>query len=659
MRRLFFSLLGGRLQLVLVVAFSLVAALTVGLNALAVSEVIRDYLETTESDLVARDMNLAKAFYQLKLDEVAAISYRLALDTWVKQNLADAIQGKTEALHIIDQQITNKITVLALGGTHLIAVLDAEGNILVSRVLSSQDELSLMFTDGKLSCLPIVQQVLSTGIEYAATEVLSDGCLQQVGLAEQAAISLKETAKAAPQPFDPREGSAGLALAGVYPLRARNGQVMGAVLAAHLVNNDFTLVDRIKEVAGVDTVTIFFGDLRVSTNVPDEQGNRAVGTRVSQDVFDQVLLEGREYVGRAYVVNEWFITRYEPLHDYSGQVVGILYVGALESTFQTLVQAVTNRVGLIALVCIVLAGVIAVPMAGFISRPIAELVEANRRLAQGDMTIRVEPYGSGELALLGHSFNSMVETLQETQQELLHKENLASMGQLAAGVAHELNNPLGTIMLYSDIMAQEASPQDPRRQDLEMIIKETNRCKVIVRDLLNFARQNKVMTQPTNLNALLQKLTAEQRKHPKFEGIEILLELDPALPTIQADELQLQQVFINLMNNAAEAMEVKGGGQLTITTRLAVYGQGVEIAVTDTGTGISEENRAKLFTPFFTTKPVGKGTGLGLAIVYGIIKMHRGQIQVQSQEGAGSTFTITLPLRLPESSESMEGIDAL
>jgi len=656
MKRFFSSLLGGRLQIVLVAAFSLVAALTVGLNALVVSQVIQDYLETAEDNQVARDMDLAEAFYQLRLDEIRAIAQRMARDPRVFQSLPAAAQGQPEAIQFIDQQIIHKVTVPGLGGTHLIVALDDKGNILVGRAMSPEGPLSPMILGGNCGPLAIVEKALSTGEEHIATEIIPVECLRQMGLAEQARILLIDTPKAAPEPFDPREGTAGLALTDVYPVLGEDGQVIGAVLVAHLFNNDFTLVDHVKEVAGVDTVTIFFGDLRVSTNVMTVEGERAVGTRVSQEVYDVVLDQGRDYVGRAYVVNEWFITRYEPLHDHKGQVVGSLYVGARESAFQSLVHDITNRVGLIALVCIVLAGIIAVPIARLVTRPIAELVKANRRLAQGDVTVRVQPYGSGELAVLGQSFNNMVETLHETQQELLHKENLASMGQLAAGVAHELNNPLGTILLYSDILYKEAAEDDSRRDDLQMIVKEANRCKVIVRDLLNFARQSKVLAQPTDLDELLEKLTAEQKKHPRFDNVEIVLELDTALPTIQADPLQLQQIFINLMDNAAEAMEAKGRGRLTITTRQAPYGQGVEVSVTDTGTGIPEKYRPRLFKPFFTTKPVGSGTGLGLAIVYGIVKMHRGQVQVQSEEGKGTTFTITLPLRLPATPEPTEGI---
>jgi two-component system NtrC family sensor kinase len=301
--------------------------------------------------------------------------------------------------------------------------------------------------------------------------------------------------------------------------------------------------------------------------------------------------------------------------------------------------------GLIALVCIGLAGVIAVPIARLITRPIAELVEANRRLAQGDMTVRVQPYGSGELAVLGQSFNSMVKTLHQTRQDLLHKERLASMGQLAAGMAHEINNPLGTILLFSDVMYKEAREDDPRRDDLKMIINETTRCKNIVADLLNFARQQEVLAQETDIHTLLEQVIEGVSLKPIFQKVEFVRQFSPYLPTIQADPAQLQQVFVNLLNNAAEAMA--DGGTITLATR-PVNNQWVEIRVSDSGCGIPEENLGKLFTPFFTTKALGKGTGLGLSIVYGIIKMHRGQITVQSQVGQGTTFTVTLPVQLPK-----------
>jgi two-component system NtrC family sensor kinase len=643
MMRFLRRLVGGRLLVVLVISFMFVSALTVGLGAAVTSRVINDYMAEAEAERVERDMVLAKAFYQLKLDEVAALSYRLALDPWVQENFQGAKQGDPKAIHIIDQQITNKIAVLALSGTHFITVMDQEGNILVGRVLDRYGSLSPTITRGNWGQLPIVQTVLATGMEQKATEIIPAEFLAQVGLAEQAYIPLQETPLAAPTPFDPREGTAGLAMVGVRPLRDAAGQLQGVILAMYMLNKDYTLVDRIKEVAGIDTVTIFLGDLRVSTNVLTKEGQRAIGTRISREVREAVLEQGRPYIGRAFVVKEWFITRYDPLLDHTGKVVGSLYVGAREATFLALVHTFNQRVLVIALICIVLAGIIAVPIARLITLPIQELVEAHHRLMNGDMTVHVEAYGNGELAVLARSFNQMVDTLHRTQMELIRAEKLASMGQLAAGVAHEINNPLGTILLFADVLYRETDENDPRRADLQMIIKETNRCKNIVAGLLNFARQQEVLLQETNLHQVLDQSIEAARHQPTFARVQIVRQYDPDVPTIQADPGQLQQVFVNLLNNAAEAMP--DGGTITISTRL-VDQQWVEIKVSDTGCGIPEEHLSRLFTPFFTTKPPGKGTGLGLSIVYGIIKMHRGQIAVESRVGEGTTFTITLPIRL-------------
>ena len=641
MRKWLVAIFGGRLQRVLLASFALIAGFTIGLDTLVTSRLIKEYLAREESNLVDRDMELAKGFYHLKLDEIEAISHRLSLDPWVNQHFPAAVSGDAKAREVIDQQIVNKISVLALGGTHLICILDAAGRAIAGRVLTQKGSLTAPIFHGDWKNLDIVQGVLETGKPQAATEVIPKELLTQVGLDQQAHIRVTETPMAAREPFDPRQGTAGLALTGVYPIYSRDSRIAGSVLSIYLFNNDFTLVDRIKEVAGVDTVTIFLGDLRVSTNVMNEEGKRAVGTRISETVRNVVLTGGREYVGRAYVVNEWFITRYAPLLNSRGRVVGSLYVGARESSFLALVSNFNKQVVLIALVCILLAWVIAIPIARLIIKPIDALVEANRRLAGGDMAVRVKATGKGELADLGHSFNSMVETLNRTQQELVHKEKLASMGQLAAGVAHEINNPLGTVLLFADTLYHEAGKDHAWREDLKKIINETHRCKRIVADLLNFARQQEMLAQKVDVHEMLEEAIRSVSHQPSFAHVQFIKQFAPGLPAIQADPAQFMQVSINLLNNAAEAMPQ--GGTITMRTRL-VNGHAVEIAISDTGCGIPEENLGKLFTPFFTTKPVGKGTGLGLSIVYGIIKMHRGQIAVTSQVDKGTTFTISLPL---------------
>lgn len=640
-------ILGWRLRAILVVGFALTAAITVVVATLITDRVINNYLADAQDERVGRDMDLAESFYQLKLDETAAISYRMVRDARVIQSLPAAAQGKAEAIQTIDEQIGHKTTVPTVGGTYLLVVLDAEGQVVASRARRTEGELSPAHTEGNWADLQVVREVLSSGKEQVATEIIPAEFLIQVGLEEQARIDLIDTPRAAPQPFDPREGTAGLALTAIYPVTSEDGQVIGAVLAAYLFNNDFTLVDRIKEVAGVDTVTIFFGDLRVSTNVPlDETGKRAIGTRVSQEVFDQVLVNGEEFTGPAFVVNQWYSTRYKPLYDHRGQVVGSLYVGAEQASFQRLVDSFRRQVFLIAGATILLAILIAIPLAWSITRPLTSLAEATRSVAEGDWSVRVPSSGPQEMSILAQSFNTMVERLKDTQEQLVQKEKLASVGQLAAGVAHEINNPLGAVLLYADILHKEA-PKDnqQQREDLQMIIREATRCKTIVNDLLNFSRQNEVLAQETDLNDLLRELVAEASQQDLYQQIELLTDLSLDLPHVQADPLQLRQVFLNLMTNAAEAMP--DGGYLTLRTAKGPAAGFVTVEVQDTGVGIPEETMKKLFTPFFTTKPIGKGTGLGLAIVYGIVKMHQGRIGVQSQVGEGTTFIITLREQLP------------
>jgi two-component system NtrC family sensor kinase len=537
------------------------------------------------------------------------------------------------------------IAVPILDGTRLVIVLDRGGHILTGRTLSADGTISPTFTEGDWSQLSIVAKALQSGKPISSTEVIPAVYLAEVGLDKQAAIVTQNTPKSMPAPYDSREGTAGLAIVGIYPVIDAGGETSGAVLTAYLFNNDFSLVDYIKNEAKVETMTIFLGDLRVSTNVTGENGDRAVGTRVSQDVYQKVLVQGQNYSGRVFVVNNWYIGSYEPLRDFRSNVVGMMYVGVRETIFDSLVVAFNTRAAWIAFVCILVAGVIAIPIARLITRPIALLVDANRRLAKGDMNVRVESTGKGEIALLGRSFNTMVETLQESEKELLHQAKLASVGQLAAGVAHELNNPLGTILLYSDMMFKEAPENDPRREDLKMIINEVQRCKTIVADLLNFARQHEILAQEMDLHALLDEVIRKICARPSYEKIEFIRKFDPNLPLIQADAAQLQQVFVNLFSNSAYAMEKIG--TITISTH-SIDPQSVEIRVSDTGSGIPTENLSKLFTPFFTTKPAGKGTGLGLSIVYGIIKLHHGQITIQSQVSHGTTVIITLPVRLPD-----------
>lgn len=231
--------------------------------------------------------------------------------------------------------------------------------------------------------------------------------------------------------------------------------------------------------------------------------------------------------------------------------------------------------------------------------------------------------------------------LQTTQQQLIQSEKQASLGQLAAGVAHELNNPLGTILLYADLLLKQIKENARESEDLILIAKEAQRCKTIVSGLLNFSRQREVFCRRVNLNRLLEDTLGLIQTQKKREFMNYHFDLDPSLPPVELDPEQLKQVIVNLVMNAIEVMEERGN--ITVRSKYLVNPDRVQFSVSDDGPGIPPGNVKKLFTPFFTTKQIGQGTGLGLAISYGIIKMHRGDIRVDTELGKGSTFIITLP----------------
>jgi signal transduction histidine kinase len=246
----------------------------------------------------------------------------------------------------------------------------------------------------------------------------------------------------------------------------------------------------------------------------------------------------------------------------------------------------------------------------------------------------------------------MEKKLQETHLQLVSSEKMASLGKLAAGIAHEINNPLGGILIYSSLMMEDLPEEDPKRGDLARIVQETGRCKEIVKSLLEFARQTEPKKEPTDINRAINDGLFFLVNQALFHNIRIVKNLDPFLPFVRGNSGQLKQVFMNIIVNAAEAMH--GNGTLTITTSPSPDRKTVWIEFADTGEGIPEENFSRIFDPFFTTKDVGKGTGLGLATSYGIVQDHGGTINVRSKIGLGTSFIIELPIQ-PQTQPILEG----
>jgi PAS domain S-box-containing protein len=230
---------------------------------------------------------------------------------------------------------------------------------------------------------------------------------------------------------------------------------------------------------------------------------------------------------------------------------------------------------------------------------------------------------------------------KQLEEHLTHTEKLAALGQLAAGVAHEMNNPLGSILVLSYLLLEDLDRESPEWRQVDKIVREASRCKEIVKGLLEFSRYMPAKMVPVNLNAILENVLSLVSDHLLFQYVEVVRRFNPNLPLVLGDRSRLEQVFINLLMNGAEAM--KGMGRLHVSTEVVSGGEVVRVRFTDTGPGIPEAHLNRLFDPFFTTKEVGKGVGLGLSISYGIIQKHLGSIAVADTGPGGTTFVVELP----------------
>lgn len=637
---------------------SSLATLAVGgaLTLLAGSRLIRSALTSQAQAKVRHDLSSAWMVFNEKLSDIQDI-VRL---TAARESLSDLFR-----IRQIDILIKYLSRVRTENGLDLLTLLDAQGRV-VLRTSSPENAGDDLSGDG------IVRRALDGQLAAAvqivpAEELLKDGAW----LVAQASMDIIPTPRAEPRAAG-RETS-GMMLAAAAPIHDADGSLLGLLKGGVLLNRNYEIVDRVKEIVFKDeqykgresgTATIFQNDLRISTNVRNEQGERAIGTLLSAEVKNSVLGEGRAWIAPAFVVNDWYITAYEPIRDIDSGIIGVLYVGTLERPYHDAANRVMTSFSLIAGTSVAVLLVILWLLTTRIVRPLRKMALATQEIAKGDLAHFVDVDCRDELGALAESFNQMTrhlreaneklvegaktlewkveertQELREIQSHLIQSEKLASIGKLAAGIAHEINNPLGGILIYSHLLLEDVPEGHPHHDNLQKIVKETTRCKGIVKGLLDFARPKEPEWAPTDIHDLLDGCLSLTGRQALFQNIRVEKDYQTTLPRITADRAQLQQVFMNMIFNAAEAMEGKG----TLTLRTFSSGDmEVAVEITDTGHGIKDEDRARLFEPFFTTKEVGQGTGLGLAISYGIIQKHNGTIEVRSEPGRGATFIIKL-----------------
>lgn len=507
-------------------------------------------------------------------------------------------------------------------------------------------------------------------------------------LAERAAINIVPTPKAAPD--DRASETRGMLIHAAAPILDDDGRLVGVLEGGMLLNGNLAFVDTVNAIVYRDgslplgskgTATLFLGDTRIATNVRLFADERALGTRVSQQVRDHVLGNGNTWLDTAFVVNDFYVSGYEPVIDSFGKRVGMLYVGFLEAPFR---QAKENTLILIVFIFAVISLVgsaWSMKWARQIMQPISQMSETIARIDHGDSDARVGETGSrDELGRLAIEFDRLLdvlaqkrdelqrwaneldikvtertqalatanEELRQAQRQLVTSEKLAAIGELTAGVAHEINNPIavieGNLDVLRDVLGASAAPV---AQEIRLMHEQVHRIRVIVTKLLQFARPGEFAgyVEALDVGAVLADCLVLSQHHLAKRNIAVVRDFS-AGEWVSINRHELQQVLINLIVNAVQAMP--DGGTLTLSTAdWVVEGEvkGVRISVRDTGSGIPPEDITRIFDPFFTTKKT-EGTGLGLSISHSLIKRYGGSITVESRVGVGTEFSVWL-LREP------------
>ncbi|GGO60971.1 two-component system, NtrC family, sensor kinase [Roseovarius pacificus] len=578
------------------------------------------------------------------------------------------------------------------GFANSVALRDAmEDNSARNALLEEQREkLELDFlyiTNGEDSpegFSPANWPVIATALDgrwRSAVDILRPAELELLapGLTEKAAITLVETRAAVPT--DRTVEDRGMIIHSAAPIRLSDGQT-GALVGGRLLNRNLDFIDTINALVyreqslpdgSQGTATLFLDDVRVSTNVRLFENVRALGTRVSAAVRKRVLGDGQVWLDRAFVVNDWYISAYEPIVDSHGARVGMLYVGFLEAPFRA---AKVNSVLTITLLFLLIT-ILSVPLflrwAGHIFRPLEKMTQTIAKVEAGDMNARNLPAGdSGEIAQVASHLDTLLDRIQErdrqlrewaesleqkvderthdlseanrkleeTTEQLIMSEKLAAVGEITASVAHEINNPIaviqGNLEVARGLLNEEA---DKVSTEFRLIDDQVYRISAIVSKLLQFAKPEE-FSGATNVISpadVVRDCLVLTRHQIEAAGVSIVTHLDSDLQ-VRISRTELQQVLVNLILNGIQAMPQ--GGTLTIRVRDA---QGnVAIDVQDTGHGIPADVLKRIFDPFYTTKQA-EGTGLGLSISQKLVTRAGGTLGVQSKPGAGSVFLITLP----------------
>lgn len=590
---------------------------------------------------IKNDLNSAREIYRESVEHVRDTVRFTAGRFFIK----DAILEKTETALVHELDRIRKAESL-----DVLTLTDVSGKVIVrSRNPSASGDSQAGDR--------IVGRVLSNTEVIAGTAIVQSEELIKEGkdLAEQAHIEFIDTPRAKPR--SESEETSGMMIKAAAPVLGYEGDFLGVLYGGTLLNRDYRIVDKVKETVYEDetykgkdigTATIFQGDLRISTNVQAKDGSRAVGTRVSAEVNEQLLVKGLPWVARAYVVNAWYKTAYEPIRDIDGNTIGILYVGVLEEPFSDMWRNVFLFFLGIVVAATALAAFLERLVTGPISRPVERMVGATKKLAEGDLGYTVDAEtGTTELDALSASFNTMSRQLRERQDKLeATNDELTALNKtyldLVGFVSHELKGIVATTMMNTlsvrDAIFGEVNPK--QKWALDSAIKNLEYLRETVRKFLDLSRLEKGELE---LNKTLLRLR-EDVFEPCLEifGAQIAERKIKVSNSIDADiQVRGDRDLLRIVANNLVGNAVKYGvdnGRVTVSCE--DLGDGIRVEVYNDSRPISPEEAKKLFQKFSRLNPDEhkdvKGTGLGLFITKEIVEQHGGKIRVEPRENGNS-----------------------
>jgi signal transduction histidine kinase len=625
---------------------------------------------------VRSDLAVAHGYFERVLGEVGASADAMAgshvLHRLLPEGGADLAVASRRAGEALPRLLAD---FRRRGGLDFVLLRDAEG-----RLVAADRPLLAAATDAQDRLPPLPPDGRAGGV-MADLAVLSAQQLAALGadLPARARVRLVPTRNAAPTDRDAEDRA--LVVLATAPLRDAAGRVRGHLQAGLLLNRNLAFIDHVNEIvypAGAlpfgsrGTATLFLDDVRVSTNVRlfgGEDADRAIGTRVSATVREAVLGRGGTWLDRAFVVDDWYVSAYQPLTDAAGARVGMLYVGFLEKPFTWVKWAALAGIGLVFLAVMLAAAWLSLRAARLVSGSVEQMARTMARVEAGDGAARVGAVRVddelGQLAghldhLLGviadntrelQAWNAELDAkvaertreLAQAQRLLVRNEKMVAVGQLTASIAHEINNPIAVIQGNLDLLRELLPPAMAAqvRTEIDLVDQQVERMRLIVTRLLQFARPGEYAgyAQPVDLAALMEESLGLVGPALGHARIEVRRELHATRrPVINRGELQ--QVLVNLLVNAVQAMPE--GGTLTLGTADLPEG-GVDLRVADTGPGLDEGLLAELFQPFVTHKK--DGTGLGLWISRGIVERYDGTLTAGAREDGqrGACFRVRLP----------------